>query len=207
MLHQTLWNTHRNLAEASLAHPFVRGLAEGTLELDSFKRYVAQDAFFLRAFLRAYAIALAKCDQLAHAAELYAFMGGAFEELKLHAAYAKSLGIDLENVQPLSATSAYIDFLLRTAWQTDTAQTLAAMTPCMRLYAFLGQRLAAQLQPGHPYGKWIETYSSVEFEQLAGRVEALLDALAQDTPEVRTAYRYALQCELEFFSAALDQPV
>ena len=59
MLHDSLWQQNTRVAEACLHHPFVRGLADGTLESETFKRYVAQDAFFLNAFARAYALAAA----------------------------------------------------------------------------------------------------------------------------------------------------
>ena len=44
------------LAEECLAHPFVRGLGDGSLDPEVFKHYVAQDAFFLQAFFSAYAL-------------------------------------------------------------------------------------------------------------------------------------------------------
>lgn len=47
------------------------------------------------------------------------------------------------------------------------AYTLGAMTPCMRLYAFLGKEFQALLEPNepdHPYKKWIENYSSEDFQ-------------------------------------------
>ena len=62
MLHASLWQQSGDMTQRLLEHPFVRGLADGTLDRDVFRRYVAQDAFFLRAFLKAYALAAAKCD-------------------------------------------------------------------------------------------------------------------------------------------------
>ena len=59
MLHQVLWDLNNDLAKACLNHPLVRGIADGTLDRDVFQRYIAQDTFFLRAFLRAYALAAA----------------------------------------------------------------------------------------------------------------------------------------------------
>ena len=67
MLHDTLWNENAELARRCLEHPFVQGLADGTLDRDAFRRYVAQDAFFLRAFFRAYGLAAARCDDFDHA--------------------------------------------------------------------------------------------------------------------------------------------
>jgi thiaminase/transcriptional activator TenA len=203
MLHRSLWEENLVLAKACLSHPFVRGLADGSLDREAFRRYVAQDAFFLRAFVRAYAIGAARCEDAEHAQGFYRFMGGAFEELKLHARYSASLGIELDNVEPMPAASAYTNFLLRTAWHESVAELAAAMAPCMRLYAYLGAELAKSREDGNPYDHWIETYSSSEFQQLAGDVEALLDAVAEDTPTVRRAYRYAMECEFNFFSAQL----
>jgi thiaminase/transcriptional activator TenA len=73
----------------------------------------------------------------------------------------------------------------------------------MRLYAYLGVALAPQCSPSHPYRRWIETYGGREFGRLADQVETLLDQVGADTKEVRDRYRYALQCELDFFSGAL----
>ena len=46
MLHETLWEANQDLARRCLAHPFVGGLGDSTLDQSAFKRYVAQDAFF-----------------------------------------------------------------------------------------------------------------------------------------------------------------
>ncbi len=193
-----LWEANLDLVRACLAHPFVQGLAAGTLDPAHFGAYVAQDAFFLRAFLQAYALALARA---ADPEEFRPLLDGVLDELRLHAAYAAELGLDLRRAAPNPACRAYTDFLLHTAWHRDLAAILAAMTPCMRLYAWLG----AQLAPGcgGPYQRWIDTYSDRGFQDLARRIEALLDRHAADTVEVREHYRYAMQCELEFFEDSL----
>ncbi len=203
MLHQTLWQENVDLAQACLTHPFVQGLAEGSLSSAIFRGYIAQDAFFLRAFLKAYALAMARSDDPETAGHFLDLISGALEELKLHRSYSAELGIDLAGVAPNPACRAYTDFLLRTAWHGTLAQIVAAMTPCLRLYAHLGRELASKSQDRHPYQRWIETYSSQEFDALAGRLETMLDQVAGDAPEVRGNYRYAMQCELDFFSDAI----
>lgn len=166
---------------------------------------MAQDAFFLRAFFGAYALAAAKCaGRLDRARLFHELMAGVLQELELHRRYAASLGIDLEGVRPYPACSAYVDFLGRTAWSGELDEVVAAMTPCMRLYAFLGQELAAAGDHAdNPYREWIETYSGAEIEDLAAKLEALLDEVAEASPKVRDAYRYAMRCELDFFGAPL----
>lgn len=201
-LHADLWRAHEDLARASLETPFVRRLSEGTLDLELFKRYVAQDAFFLKAFFSAYALAAARAsDKLDAAHRLHALMKGVLDELELHGRYSESLDIDLAAVTPNPAARAYTDFLLDTGWNADVGEILAAMTPCMRLYAWIGQQLDGQDQADNPYKDWIDTYASDGFEALASELETLLDELASDTPSVRAAYDTAMRCELDFFEA------
>jgi thiaminase/transcriptional activator TenA len=205
MLHESLWRDNTDVAQRCLEHPFVRGLADGTLEGEAFRYYVAQDAFFLCAFMRAYALAAAKCTNLDHAHLFHELMAGALNELKLHAGYAGELGIDIVHVKPGPATSAYTEFLLRVAWHDSLAEIIAAMLPCMQLYSFLGTQLAVSLRPQHPFEHWIKTYSSDEFTQLCTRLGSLLDDVATDCPAVRDAYGYAMACELDFFSASIEE--
>ncbi len=204
MLHDALWNENAEVARRCLEHPFVRHLAEGTLDREAFKRYIAQDTFFLRAFFRAYGLAAARCDDFDHARLFHELMSSVLDELKLHANYANTLDINLDDIQPYAATSAYTEFLLRIAWHHSVAEIIAAMVPCIRLYAYLGDELTHSLRQRHPYEDWIKTYSADEFKELCARLESLLDEVASDCPAVRDAYGYAMQCELDFFSAPLE---
>lgn len=84
-----------------------------------------------------------------------------------------------------SATVKYTDFLLATASgkieglkssgklatpfekTKIAAYTLSAMSPCMRLYAFLGKKFKELLDSNettHPFSKWIDNYSSDDFQ-------------------------------------------
>ena len=202
-LAKTLWKDNEDLARDTLEHRFVRGLADGTLPLENFQEYVAQDAFYLESFARAYALALARSPDAGCLHDFAELLAGVLEELKLHEGYATRWNVDLSGTVPGKATLAYTDFLLATASLGTVGETCAAMTPCMRLYAFLGQTLAEEgLDEDNPYAEWVETYSDPGFETLAARLEELLDRHAEDTSAVRTAYRRAMALELGFFEAS-----
>jgi thiaminase/transcriptional activator TenA len=175
--------------------------------VQSFRVYVAQDACFLEAFARAYALALARSPDRAGLQAFHALIGGVLEELALHASYAARWEVDLAEVEPAAATLAYTDFLLARAGLGGLGEICAAMTPCMRLYAYLGQSLAAEgaAQSTNPYHEWIETYASPEFESLAATLEGLLNRYAHETPIVTGTYRRAMRLELGFFVAAHAQ--
>lgn len=199
---QELWEANQDIAQACLEHPFVLGIADGTLEQQKFTYYVGQDAFFLHAFARAYSIAAAKAPDLSTFATFHSLAGGVLEELKLHEGYAKKWAVDLQFVEPGVATRRYTDFLLATAWSKDIGLTAAAMSPCMRLYAFLGQQLARNGIPHHRYTDWIRTYSSGDFIPLTQQLEDLVDCYVHSTELVQPIYRYAMFCEQDFFQAA-----
>ncbi len=203
-LSETLWETNADLAEVALRHRFVRGLADGSLPLESFRGYVAQDAFFLEGFARAYALALARSGGDRRGVRDFAgLISGVVEELELHEGYAKRWGVSLGGVEPVGATLAYTDFLLSTAALKGVGETCAAMTPCMRLYLFLGRSLAEEgYEEDNPYAEWIRTYADPGFEDLARKLEVLLDRYADDAPNVRSAYRRAMALELAFFEAS-----
>ncbi len=204
-LAKTLWEENADLSRAALEHRFVRGLKDGSLPLDSFKEYIGQDAFFLEAFARAYALALAHGPDQKSLHEFAELLSGVLEELELHEGYAAEWEVRLEDASPGEATLAYTDFLLSTAALGSVGETCAAMTPCMRLYAFLGQELAKEgSDKDNPYAEWIETYADPEFEALAARLEALLDHHAADTSAVRAAYRRAMVLEVAFFEANVE---
>lgn len=203
MLHNVLWRSNLDLARSCLAHPFVQALGDGSLSVDLFRGFVAQDTFFLRTFQKAYALALARSEDAGTIAVFCDLIAGVTEELKVHRAYATELGINVESVLPNLACGAYADFLLRTAWHASLVEIVAAMTPCMRLYAYLGAELVRTCGPQHPYRRWIEAYSGEAFQGLVERLEALLDRIGSDRSAVRDSYRYALECELDFFTAAL----
>jgi thiaminase (transcriptional activator TenA) len=197
-----LWKANLEQAERVLAHGFVRGLADGSLPIDSFKAYVAQDAYFLEAFARGYAFCLANSSDREDIEAFAELTAGVVEELKLHKAYAKRWHVTLAGVSPLDATKTYVDFLLDTARRGERGETIAAMTPCMRLYTFLGKTLA-KTTVAPLYAEWVKTYADPGFEALATRLEILLDRHGGDSEAVRANYRRAMELEYDFFDANL----
>ncbi|CAM6045191.1 unnamed protein product [Sphagnum compactum] len=229
-----LWERCSRDAFGALYNPFVVALAAGTLSITSFQRYIAQDAFFLSSFAEAYGMALQSADDEEAKASIASLQHAVHEELCLHSSFAEKWGLDLTQPDaPNPATTKYTDFLLRTASEcvdrasgtrdgellkvTESnveqrlhrcARTITAMTPCMRLYAFLGQELEKHTGMGckHPYQEWIETYSSVDFEASASQIEQLLDKLSVTFNEevqasLEIIYKQAMALEVEFFSA------
>lgn len=174
--------------EAQLQHPFVRGIAEGTLDLEKFKFWLRQDYVFLIDYARVVAMAAARSPSLQVMTRFAALLQETLNtEMSLHRAYAAEFGIalaELEQEPPARSTRGYTDFLMRLAASGDYAELVAALVPCMWGFSEIGQRLAAlPPAPDRRYARWIEMYSSPEFAQLAAWCRELLDQLAAGLPE------------------------
>ncbi|KAE8684227.1 putative aminopyrimidine aminohydrolase [Hibiscus syriacus] len=229
-----LWFKFRRESMLSLYSPFTLCLASGSLKIDTFRRYIAQDAHFLKAFARAYELSEDCADDDDAKLAISALRKGALEELKMHNSFVQEWGSDCVKECPVnSATLKYTEFLLATASgkveglkspgtlatpfekTKIAAYTLGAMTPCMRLYAFLGKEFQALLESSehdHPYKKWIENYSSESFQASALQTEDLLDKLSvpltgEELNIIEKLYHQAMKLEIEFFySQPLTQP-
>jgi len=171
--------------QAQHAHPFVRGIGDGTLERDRFVHWIRQDYRFLVEYCRLFGLAAARApdlDTLARFADL--LQATARTEMELHRAYARELGIgpaELEATPMAPTTRAYTDFLVRLAATADFAELAAALLPCMWGFAEIGQRLAAAPPPAAAaYQKWIRMYADPEFGALAEWCRTLVDRLAVD---------------------------
>ncbi|MBE3557518.1 MAG: TenA family protein [Firmicutes bacterium] len=197
-----LWRENEEEAQQALHHPFVEALARATLPKERFTAFLAQDALYLDAYARAYALGAAKAPDAEAMRSFARLLDGTLQELAdVHQSYARRWGIRLATV-PDAVTQAYTDFLLHIGYARDAGSLAVAMTPCSRLYAFLGASLAPQVTPDHPYAAWVQAYASPDFEASAVQLEHLVDRLAADTPTTHHLYRHALTLELAFFDQA-----
>ncbi len=173
--------------EAQFQHPFVRGIGDGTLDVERFKYWVRQDYVFLIEYARVIALA-ARSPRLQTIARFATLLDETVNtEMGLHRAYAAEFGIsnaELEREAPAPTTRAYTDFLLRHAAAGDYAELMAALVPCMWGFSEIGLRLAELPAPtDRRYAKWIAMYSSADFAKLARWCRELLDEVADGLPE------------------------
>ena len=148
-LADSLWQRNRVLAEAALEHKFVQGIASGELAPSTVAYYVGQDAAFPDAFCRAYALALAKSPDQEGLIASTELLDATAEELRLHRSYAARWDVGLHERQTPPPRRIPISCWRSLRW-SRLAVSRRAMTPCMQLYAYLGQQLAAQTKPAVP---------------------------------------------------------
>ncbi len=193
------WRDTAPVRAAIDALPFVTALADGTLDEAVFRNYLEQDALYLRDYARV----LARASALAPTREEQAFWAlgaaGALEgELALHTGW---LGGEPEVAASL-VTRAYLDHLLTAG--PDYATVVAAVLPCYWIYQDVGERLAARSHDGHPYRRWLETYSDPAFAEATREAVRIADRVAAqasdaDRERMARAFRVSAEHELAFF--------
>jgi thiaminase (transcriptional activator TenA) len=193
---------------ASFEHPFVRALAEGTLEPERFRFYQMQDARYLEAFADAAAIistrVVAPADKLwfLDAARLCIIVEG-----ELHAGYGEKLGYGPEDIAALELTPnnrAYQDHMVATSTRGTLVEAVAALTPCPWLYIALGQHLLREMgsiPEEHPYAAWLRMYSDPGFNDymanILERLQRFADA-ADEAARQRAISAFIASCRYEY---------
>jgi thiaminase/transcriptional activator TenA len=191
-------------------HPFIRGVADGTLDAECYRHFIRQDYLFLAEYARALALACARAPDLELTTRFAALAREVLEsEMNLHRELAEEWGVsraELESERMAPTTRGYTDFLLRTAALADFVELLAALLPCMWGYSELGLRLARE-EHAERYARWIETYASQEFAGLAAWCREAVDEAAADLgargrERMREAFLESSRHELAFWDMA-----
>jgi thiaminase (transcriptional activator TenA) len=189
-----LWRDIEDVYAAILAHPFVTGLADGTLPRAAFEFYVRQDALYLRKYAQALAAVASRAPDTT-ATEMFArhAAGIVSAELTLHRTLFAELGIDpasLAATDEAPTTLAYTSYLLATTFNGSYAEGVGAVLPCYWIYAEVGQHLLERGSPNAHYQQWIDTYGGEEFGDETEEVIAVTDQLAAEiTPAERERVR------------------
>ncbi|HJT91169.1 MAG TPA: thiaminase II [Mycobacterium sp.] len=206
-----LWTDIEPTFAAILAHPFLTGLRDGSLDEGAFAQYVAQDVHYLRDYARALAIVGAKAPTLADTAMFARHAAEVFDvELALHSTLLPELGLDptaLGAAQATPTTRAYTSYLLATVYGGSFADGLAAILPCYWIYAEVGAALLAGGSSDRRYQRWIDSYGGDEFAATVAEVLELTDRTgptltAEAEAAARAHFVITARYEWMFFDAA-----
>lgn len=163
-----LFEATKSILDAQLEHPFVKGLGDGSLEVERFKNWVRQDYLYLKEYSRIFAWGVTKALDL----ETMGWYARVLDltlnvEMGLHRKYAERFGITTEELEAeriWPTARAYTDFLVRTSADGDLADLTSALLPCAWGYAYVGHHLARTGSPDDQrYADWIAMYASNEF--------------------------------------------
>ncbi|WP_163758833.1 thiaminase II [Mycobacterium botniense] len=194
---------------AILHHPFVAGLADGSLHPDAFAHYLVQDTYYLPDFARALSVVAGKAPGHADMGLLVRHAAATVDvELTLHESLLPELDIDYAGAAPAGPTTrAYTSYLLATAYGGSFADGVAAVLPCYWIYAKVGAELGRCGSPDPRYQRWIDTYSADDYQTMVAEVLDLANNIGETlctTEEIRARSHFttAARYEWMFWDAA-----
>jgi thiaminase/transcriptional activator TenA len=172
--------------EALHDHPFIRGLADGSLPPDRFRFFIEQNLQYLPEYGRTMAIAVSKAADLTTMRLFADDLAGVLdvEIPENHELLRRTLELgarDLGGTEGLApANVAYTGFLISTAAQGDPVEIMAAVLPCTWSYGAIAARLvSAGLVHRHPvYTEWIRFYTVPPYTDAVERMKADFERMA-----------------------------
>lgn len=197
--------------EANFAHPFVRGVADGSLPLESFRYYVMQDSYYLSVFAKVQALGAAKANDLYTSGRMAEHVKGTYQaELGLHERFAKLLDIsdaERSRFEPAPTAYAYTSHLMRVAYTGHLGDIVAAILPCYWIYLEIGRRLQGANPGVQVYEEWIAAYGGEWFEELVREQIDRLDDVAaacsdEDRQRMKREFVLSSRYELMFWEMA-----
>ena len=216
-----------NLRESNLSnwllytkHEFVQKLANDSLHENFFLNYLKQDYLFLIQFSKAWSLAILKSDNLEEMKIAASTVNELINfEMGLHISLCKKYGIskfDLENTEEENENIAYTRYVLELGYSGDFLDLLSALAPCVLGYGEIGINLQDSNPKISMYRKWIETYSSSEYQSVCFNVGKLIDKsfklrLGENYTntykwnKANQIFKKATSLEVDFWSMALKE--
>ncbi|OOF70718.1 thiaminase II [Rodentibacter caecimuris] len=197
-----------------IEHDFVLQLANGTLPKENFRHYLKQDYLYLFHYSRAFGLAIYKSNNFTQMKASYQILQSILEEKQLHISYCQEWGIteaELRNIPESPACIAYTRYILDCGYHGTLVDLYAAIAPCVLGYAEISKMINERQisPPNNPYQKWIDSYSSVEFQQSVAKISSNLERLCQSLnsfhqQKIQEIFTTATRMETAFWQMGLD---
>lgn len=196
-----------------LAHPFVRGMAAGTLPAETYLFYVRQNLLYLPHYARAIAWGVAKSVD---DAGLRAFARSLENILqveipqneRLRDRVAKLAGAEHPHAGEMApATLTYVSYLLATAARGTALDIQALILPCAWSYGEIAQASRDDVVDHPVYAEWFAFFGSADYASLVARMRADMDeraavAAEQDRERALEIFQDASRLEAGFWDMA-----
>ncbi len=198
----TAWNEAQHIYDNIIEMPFNKALADGSLPVEQFKFYIAQDAKYLEYFGRTLSLIAARAYKISDMLDFIRFAEGAIVvENQLHNSYFNELAID-KTIGISPTCHHYVHFMQSTAALAQVEVAMAAVLPCFWIYQKVGAYiLENQNKINNPYQNWINTYGGEAFGLIVEKAINICDEAAlKCTPEqqIKMTNAFVTGCKLEW---------
>ncbi len=194
-------------------HQFLVSLANNTLPLKAFKKYLIQDYFFLIKFIKILALGCVKSQNNNDLMRCIDFIFAIKNELRLHVLYCKKWKISqktLLKTPELIETKKYTNYVMEVGNKGDILDLFTALSPCIIGYGEIGYELKKKKLHKNSYNSWIDTYASKEYQDVAKENILYLDSLfskikkkKNKLKKLKKIFKKATELESDFWSMSL----
>ena len=194
-------------------HQFLVSLANNTLRLKAFKKYLIQDYFFLIKFIKILALGCVKSQNNNDLMRCIDFIFAIKNELRLHVLYCKKWKISqktLLKTPELIETKKYTNYVMEVGNKGDILDLFTALSPCIIGYGEIGYELKKKKLHKNSYNSWIDTYASKEYQDVAKENILYLDSLfskikkkKNKLKKLKKIFKKATELESDFWSMSL----
>jgi thiaminase/transcriptional activator TenA len=199
--------------ESYYEHPFVKGIADGTLPVEKFQFYMIQDHKYLMQYAKVFALGVIKASSESDMRLFSNLITATLDtENAVHQSYLGQLGITRQAIDeaPMCLNNeSYTNYMIAVAFKEGLAELAAAVLACSWSYKLIGDHM--EQIPGsldHPfYRHWIETYTSKAFRDCNDVMIDFVDRLTQGYSEaqLKNLEKIVLDCsvyEYQFWDMA-----
>ena len=187
---QRLYQAARPVWEACHAHPFVRGIGDGSLDLEKFQWFLLQDYLYLRDYVKIFAAIIQKADDFEQIRFLSAQLSDTIgETYRTHLPYMRRLGVtdaEIDAARPHIDNSAYTHYMICEAQAGDVLTGLVTLLNCSWSYAYVAEQMVARYPNAlsdERYGAWFAGYVSDAYRQTNQDLIDRIDALGASVDE------------------------
>lgn len=175
--------------EEYMNHPFIKGLKDGSLDKEKFKKYLIQDTLYLKDYAKVYAMAFLLADNVRDLQFLHTCIGVVVaDETNMHIRYLQDFDLDVYTIDKMEFEKAnrdYLDYMLSFGEGKDIKEIFMGALPCTLTYEHIGKTLKKEcVNPEENYYyPWIKEYAGPGFEDFSVRSCELLDRICKGIDE------------------------
>lgn len=178
--------------ESYYEHPFVKGIADGTLPIEKFRYYMIQDHKYLMQYAKVFALGLIRASEESDLRLFGGLITATLDtENAVHQSYLSKLGITKQMIAeaPMALNNeSYTNYMISIGMKGGLPEIAAAVLACSWSYKLIGDYIEANFpeSKSHPfYSTWVNMYSSAEYREANDVMIEMTDRFCENCSEAQ----------------------
>lgn len=196
-----------NLLKDIIEHPFNVELANNTLNIENFKFYIQQDAFFLADYVRTVLMIASKMESCNNIVPFIEVAKGVVEIIKVlynHYFAVYSINRGEKSLECFNFTN----FLLSTSY-SNVYEAVTVLYSCHFIYKVVVNSMRNKIKKNNRYKDWLDFFGSSLMESGCVALEGIVDEYCNKVRESERTrmlelFKITAQFELDFWNSAYN---